>query len=74
MIPRAKIEALVNAPPVNIEEYLLIPPPPTESICAVSTSLFAPGRTMKDPILYTRIKPKLPILFLAPRGLDICIF
>ena len=57
MIPRAKIDALENAPPENISSKDINPPP---SVCferlsnvAVST----PGSTIYDPNLYTATKP-----------------
>ena len=49
MMPKAKMLARVNAPPVKMERISTIPVPPVAALRAI-TALSTPGSTMKLPI------------------------
>ena len=59
MMPNAKIDARVKAPPVKSDNKSPNPPEPEAANCSANTSLFTPGITINEPTRYTKIKPKV---------------
>ena len=55
----SEVDQAVKGATLNKDKMSPRPPEPSWLICSASTSLFTPGRTMKEPTRYTKINPSV---------------